>query len=73
MENITQWCYNAGLLPYSALPALNDKSKIVWVWVGMSGSKDTPAADVTAPRPPLDILNSGESLALMITIHNQNV
>lgn len=39
----------------------------------VSGSKDAQAADVTVPRLPLDKLNSGESLALMITIHNENV
>ena len=39
----------------------------------VSGSEDTPAADVTAPRLPFGTLNSGESLTLMITIHNQNV
>lgn len=61
-------------------PALFSTSSSKWqkqssVGVGghVSGSKDTPAADVTASRLPLDILNSGESLTLMITTHNQNV
>lgn len=38
----------------------------------VSGSKYTPAADITEPRLPLGIFNSGDSFALMVTIHNQN-
>lgn len=58
--------------PFSASGSARQKQNRVGVGGCVSGSKHTPAADVTEPRLPRGILNSGESLALMVTIHNQN-
>lgn len=74
VENITRWRYNTWVLAlFSTSSSKWQKQNSVGVGGRVPGSKDPPAADGTAPHLPLDILNSGESLTLMITIHNQNV
>lgn len=66
------WSYNTGILFRSALPALNDKSKLCgcgWVHVWFQAQASSWCQET---RLPLGIFNSGESLALMVTIHNQS-
>ena len=75
VENITQWCGVNNTwdpAPFSASSSKWQRQNSVGVGGRVSDSKHTPAPDVTKPRLPLGILNSGESLALIVTIHNQN-
>lgn len=74
VENITRRCGLTipGILLRSVLPVLNDKSKLCgcgWVCVWFQAQ---PSSWCQETRLPLGIFNSSESLALMVTIHNQS-